>query len=373
MTATRSIVGEAFRLDRLEEPGGPPRIAVSGELRYARLVPRWSDVRELAADSNVVDLSGVRNLDGGSAALLVELAAPAKRLESATGEVERLLALYGSHPLCAPALAAPKRQSVFDQAGRFTARILGDLIQVANYIGQLMVEVRRVLRQPSRFSVRNTISVFARTGPDALPVITLIHLLIGLVLALQAARQLETFGAEIFVANLVGLSVVRELGPLMTAILLAGRSGAAFAAELGTMRVSEEIDALKTMGIAPLGYLVLPRLVALMLAAPLLTFVADAVAILGGLSVGWWMLDLPPSAYWANTRAAIGTGDLWVGFIKSLCFAAACGLISCERGLSTRGGALGVGRATTSAVVTILFHLVVIDAILTWVFNVYDL
>ncbi|MHC4376284.1 MAG: ABC transporter permease [Planctomycetota bacterium] len=373
MTARGSIVGESFRLERHEPPDGPTRIAVSGELRYARLVPRWSDVRELAAGSEVVDLSGVENLDGGSAALLVELAAPDKRLESATGDVERLLDLYGPAPLCAPEMEAPKRQPVFDQAGRFTARILGELAQVADYVGQLLVEVRLVLRHPSRFSIKQTVSVFARTGPDALPVITLIHLLIGLVLALQSARQLETFGAEIFVANLVGLSVVRELGPLMTAIVLAGRSGAAFAAELGTMRVSEEIDALRTMGIAPLGYLVLPRLVALMIAAPLLTFVADAVAILGGLSVGWWMLDLPPSAYWANTRAAIGAADVWVGLIKSLCFAAACGLISCERGLATHGGALGVGRSTTSAVVTILFHLVVIDAILTWVFNVYNL
>lgn len=373
MSATRSVVGEAFRLDRFEAPGEAPRLTVSGELRYARLVPRWSDVRELAEGSSDVDLSGVANLDGGSAALLVELAAPDKRLVAARGEVARLLELYGPEPLCAPELEAPRRQSVFGQAGRFTARIFEEWAEVASYVGELIAEVRSVLRHPGRFSVRNTIEVFARTGPDAIPVITLIHLLIGLVLALQAARQLETFGAEIFVANLVGLSVVRELGPLMTAILLAGRSGAAFAAELGTMRVSEEIDALRTMGIAPMGYLVLPRLLALVIAAPLLTFVADAVAILGGLSVGWWMLDLPPAAYWANTRAAIGAGDLWVGFIKSVCFAIACGLIACERGLSTRGGALGVGRATTSAVVTILFHLVVIDAILTWVFNVYGL
>src|SRR5581483_2143691 len=189
--------------------------------------------------------------------------------------------------------------------------------------------------------------------------------------AFQAAVQLKQFGANIFVADLVGLSITRELAPLMTAIIVAGRSGAAFSAELGTMKVSEEIDALRTLGLDPYLFLVFPRVLALVVVLPLLTILADAVGILGGLLVALLGLDLTANAYVVETQKALHLWDVSSGLLKSLVFGLQIGLIACQRGLATRGGAEGVGRATTSAVVTSLFALVVTDAIFTMLFNAF--
>jgi phospholipid/cholesterol/gamma-HCH transport system permease protein len=211
-----------------------------------------------------------------------------------------------------------------------------------------------------------------RSGADALPIVALITFLTGLVTAFQAAIQLHRVGADLFVADAVALSMTRELGPLMTAIVAAGRSGAAFAAELGTMRVSEEVDALHTIGLDPQRYLVLPRMLALVAMLPLLTLLADAIGIFGGLVVGVLSLDLVPIAYLEETRKALVPWDVSSGLLKSVAFALAIGWVGCQRGLATRGGAEGVGRATTSAVVSALFALIAIDAIFTVVFHVFD-
>jgi len=191
------------------------------------------------------------------------------------------------------------------------------------------------------------------------------------VTAFQAAVQLKQFGANIFVADLVGLSVTRELGPLMTAIIVAGRSGAAFSAEIGTMRVSEEIDALRTLGLDPYGFLVFPRVVALVLVLPLLTILADIVAILGGLLVAMLGLEITAHAYLAETQKAVQLWDVSSGCLKTVFFGTGIALVACQRGLAARGGADGVGRATTSAVVTSLFAIVVLDAIFTVLFNAF--
>jgi phospholipid/cholesterol/gamma-HCH transport system permease protein len=192
-------------------------------------------------------------------------------------------------------------------------------------------------------------------------------------MAFQGAVQLKQFGANLFVADLVGLSVVRELGPLMTAIIVCGRSGAAFAAELGSMKVAEEIDALRTMGFGPIRYLVLPRTVALMLVLPMLTLVADLVAISGGLVVGVLSLDLTVSAYLGETQKALGVWDVFSGVLKSVVYALAIALISCQQGFAASGGAEGVGRRTTSSVVSILCCLILIDAGFTALFYVFGL
>jgi phospholipid/cholesterol/gamma-HCH transport system permease protein len=212
-----------------------------------------------------------------------------------------------------------------------------------------------------------------RTGADAVPIVVLINFLVGFVMAFQGAVQLKQFGANIFVADLVALSVARELGPLMTAIIVCGRSGAAFAAELGTMKVSEEIDALRTMGFGPIRYLVLPRTVALMLVMPMLTLLADLVAIGGGLLVGILSLDLTISAYLGETRSALTLWDVLSGVLKSVVFALAISLISCQQGFATTGGAEGVGRRTTSSVVASLFALILIDAGFTVFFHFFQL
>jgi phospholipid/cholesterol/gamma-HCH transport system permease protein len=185
--------------------------------------------------------------------------------------------------------------------------------------------------------------------------------------------QLKQFGANVFVADLVGLSVTRELGPLMTAIIVCGRSGAAFAAEIGTMKVSEEIDALRTMGFGPVRYLVLPRALALMLVLPVLTLLADLVGIVGGLVVGIVSLDLTVAGYVSETLKAVSLWDVFSGVLKSFVFALAISLISCQQGFATTGGAEGVGRRTTSSVVSILFSLILIDSVFTVFFYFFHL
>jgi phospholipid/cholesterol/gamma-HCH transport system permease protein len=199
----------------------------------------------------------------------------------------------------------------------------------------------------------------------------LINFLVGFVMGFQGAKQLQSYGASLFVADLVGISVTRELAPLMTAIIVCGRSGAGFAAELGTMKVSHEIDALRAMGFGPLRYLVLPRTVALIVVLPVLTLLGDIVGILGGLVVGSTSLGISPAAYLTETQTAVHMWDVQSGLIKSVVYAVAIALIACQQGFATSGGAEGVGRRTTATVVLGLFSLVVIDAILTITFRVF--
>jgi phospholipid/cholesterol/gamma-HCH transport system permease protein len=204
------------------------------------------------------------------------------------------------------------------------------------------------------------------------PIVLLINFLVGFVMAFQSAKQLKMFGANIYVADLVGISLTRELAPLMTAIIICGRSGAAFAAELGSMKVNEEVDALRTLGIAPLDWLVVPRIVALILVAPLLTLMADAVGILGGLLVGVISLELTAQGYYIETLHSVHGWDILTGLIKSVVFATAISLVACQQGLAATGGAESVGRRTTASVVTSLFSLVLIDSIFTILFRTFD-
>jgi phospholipid/cholesterol/gamma-HCH transport system permease protein len=188
-------------------------------------------------------------------------------------------------------------------------------------------------------------------------------------MAYQAAEQLARFGANILVADLIGISVTRELGPLMTAILVSGRSGAAFAAELGSMQVNGEIDALRTMGFGPMRYLVVPRTLALIMVLPLLTVLADLAGMAGGLVVGVSNLDLTVRGYLFQTARVVSVWDISSGLIKSVVFGLVISLIACQQGLATSGGAEGVGRRTTSAVVASLFALILIDALATVLFR----
>ena len=228
--------------------------------------------------------------------------------------------------------------------------------------GECVLGGLRVTRRWRKFRWRDCLVAMQQAGAMALPIVGLISFLVGLILAYQAAVQLRQYGAEIFVANLVGLSVVREMGPMMTAVILAGRTGAAFAAQIGNMKMNEEIDALETLGINPVDFLVLPRMLALILMVPLLTIYADMLGILGGFAVGVGTLDIASSAYWFQTQEAIGLNDLASGLIKSVVFGVVVASCGCFRGLQSDRSSEGVGRATTSAVVTAIFLIVVLDA-----------
>jgi phospholipid/cholesterol/gamma-HCH transport system permease protein len=203
----------------------------------------------------------------------------------------------------------------------------------------------------------------------SLPIVSLISFLVGLTFAYQAAVELRQFGADIFVADVVGLSVVREMGPMMAAVILAGRTGAAFAATIGNMKANEEIDALEVIGLSPIDFLVLPRILALALMMPLLALYANCVGILGGMVVARAILQIPATAYWVETQSSIDLTDLNSGLIKATTFGLLIGLSGCLRGLQAERSAAGVGRATTSAVVTAILLIIVADAIYAVVFH----
>lgn len=220
-----------------------------------------------------------------------------------------------------------------------------------------------------RFRLREAVGQVQRAGNGSLPLVMLISVLVGMILALQSAQQLLELGVVNLVADLVAVSITRELAPLLTAILVAGRVGSAIAAELGTMKVSQEIDALEVMGIDPIGFLVVPRLLGLMIAVPCLTLIADVVGILGGCLVAVSVLHLGAAGYLADSIAALSLDDFLGGVIKAVVFGVIIGLVGCHRGLETRGGATEVGRTTTAAVVGSIVLVIAADLFVTaWLF-----
>jgi phospholipid/cholesterol/gamma-HCH transport system permease protein len=230
------------------------------------------------------------------------------------------------------------------------------------FIDTLIVSWRAVFRRrppPPGSYTEQSVAI----GVDAFPIIALLSLLLGLILAFQAAYQLAQFGANIYVANLVGISMVREFGPMMTGIMLAGRSGSSIAAELGTMVVQEEVDALRVMGIDPKRYLVLPKMLAILTMQPALTLFSNMIGIFGGFIIATLYLDLGAPVYIDQTLESIEAGDWFHGLLKSFVFAMIIGFVGCYSGLNIKGGASGVGRATTRAVVSSIFMIIVADSI----------
>ncbi len=237
------------------------------------------------------------------------------------------------------------------------------------FTGQACLAFWALLRRRARFQVSDLWLIIEECGARALPIVTLICLLVGLILAFVGALQLRQYGAQIFVANLVAIAMSQEMGALMTGIILAGRTGAAFAAQLGSMQVNEEIDALRTMGIAPLEFLVLPRMLALILMTPLLTIYGDLVGILGGAFVGVTMLKISLSVYVHQTLSALALTDFARGLVKGGVFGVLVAWAGCLRGMQCGRSSAAVGLATTAAVVLGIVSIIVADAILTVVYN----
>ncbi len=330
-----------------------------------------SEARQL-----VLDLSGVDYFDSGGGALLIglqrQLAGAGMQVSVApsTAAIDGFLGLVDQEAVLAPAPARPARTTgLTERLGEETLNVLADMRALLAFAGEVNLGVWEALRNPAHIRWRETWLYMERTGLDAVPIVSLISFLMGLITAFQAAVQLTQFGADIYVANLVGLSIVRELGPLMTAIIAAGRSGAAFAAEIGTMKVSEEVDALTTMGLDRTRFLVTPKVLSLLLMLPCLTLMADLVGILGGLTVASAGLGLPVQVYVRQTRIALGIWDVYSGLIKSVAFAVLIAGVGCLRGFQASGGAESVGRITTSAIVAAIFLIIVADAVFTVIFH----
>ena len=327
----------------------------------------------------IFNLEGIAAIDSGAAALLLRtrsrLRAAGREvvLSRAPPAVDDVLDLLGDGEPRASLRDAPGSESTLSQIGRTVAEVGRGSVRSLGFVGAMASAVGAVLARPRSMPWRELPRLAERTGADGLPIVVTINFLVGTTLALQAAIQLGEYGLDVYVADSVALATTRSLGPLMTAIIVAGRSGAGFAAELGTMKVSEEIDALRTLGLDPRRYLVLPRVLALVFCLPLLTLAADLASILGGLLIGVVQLGLTPSEYIERTLSALSLAHVFSGVLKSVFFGLAIGFIACQRGLSTEGGAEGVGRATTSTVVSIIFALVILEALFTSLFDVWGI
>lgn len=370
----------SFTVSSGTAPDGRRRVALAGAVTLGDGRRLWREVPDAFGPAQLadLDLSGVVRLDGGSAALLSAMVAHLRsegrdvEIVGATGEAAQMLKLYDCSRSVPCERATPQHPGIITEAGNVVVKALEGAREIFEFVGDFVVGLCLAVRRPASVHLGQFWNLIERAGADGVPIVLLINFLVGGILGLQGAIQLHRFGADQFLADMVGLSMVRELGPLMTAILVTGRSGAAYAAELGTMKVNEEIDALRTLGQDPQRYLVFPRVLALVLVVPLLTLLGNLVGAVGGWTIAVGYLDQPTLVYLLELQAAVDLGDIGTGLLKSLGFASAIGLVACQRGLATMGGADGVGRATTSAVVTSLFLLVVLDALFTWAFTLLD-
>jgi phospholipid/cholesterol/gamma-HCH transport system permease protein len=317
-----------------------------------------------------VDLQEVNAFDDYGALVLAELrnrladgrdnfevdhpSAQAQRILK-TGDPERLIRK--------PVSPQPVRVNPIVSIGETSLEASFQFRYMLSFLGSVILAFFHTCLHPRSLRFDDTLRLMEKTGVNALPIVSLISFLLGLVIAFMSSLQLKQFGANIYVASLVSIAMVSELGPIMTAIVVAGRSGSAFAAEIGTMRISDEIDALFLMGFAPTQFLAVPRIIAAIIVVPLLTIFADVAAIAGGLVVGIFMLDLTLSSYISQTFKALSLFEIFWGLSKSVVFAAIVAWIGCLRGFQTRGGADAVGNAATSAVVTSIFLIILVDSI----------
>ena len=286
-------------------------------------------------------------------------------LEDVGDKISRVLSYHHFNTLWhAPHHAGKSKQDIFTSLGEAIFKFGTETGYALSFLGDTCLSLLYVFKHPAKLRGNDILENMQRVGVDALPIVGLISFLLGLIMAFMSSVQLQQFGANIYVANLVSLSMTRELGPIMTAIIVAGRSGSSFAAEIGTMKISEEVDALATMGIDPHIFLVLPRMIASFLVVPLLTLFSDVFAIAGGLLVGVSMLDLTVSGYINQTISALDLFDVFWGVSKAGIFALLISWTGCLRGFQVSGGAAGVGRATTSAVVTSIFLIILSDSLL---------
>jgi phospholipid/cholesterol/gamma-HCH transport system permease protein len=350
-------------------------LVLRGRLDAAGAGRLWRAALRLAREPRspvlVVDARGVDYCDASGAALLVAL----RREQEASGgrlelrglrdELREVLALV-EPPAEAPAAIRPQ-PGFFESLGRGTVGVLHDARAFLLYVGQLTVEAGRAARSPRRLRVHDVVRIAEDAGIGAIPIMAGIGFLLGLILAFQSAIPMQRFGAQIFVADLLGIAMLRELGPLMASILLTARSGSAFAAELGTMKVNEEVDALTTMGLEPVRFLVLPRVLAAMLVVPALAMLVNLAGLAGG-ALMFVVLDYPLVTYVDRVVEATSLVDFAGGIFKAMLFGVIVAAVGCLRGLQTGKGAGAVGLSTTSSVVSGITLIAISDGILAVIF-----
>ena len=315
------------------------------------------------------DLSGVQSMDSAGAMLLLRLEEKAQaagvsfEFAHVSETLRGVMGLLNMKALrIEPLLQDKDSEGIFDLLGAAAQRRFRDFRQVMIFVGELLTALMRVIRRPSAVRWNAVFAYMKKVGVDGFPIVTLISLLIGVIMAFMSSLQLKQFGATTYVAPLVAFAMVRELGPMMTAILVAGRSGSAFSAEIGSMMINEEVDALTTMGFDPVGFLVIPKVLASVIVVPLLTAYSAFFGIIGGMMVGVLGLDLTAQGYLQQSIDSFGVFDVISSLIKSIVFAILISGIACQRGFQVRGGADAVGEATTSAVVSAIFLIILANS-----------
>ncbi len=346
-------------------------IRLVGEWKLGQSLPAVEEIFGQAQDGVrriTFDASAITAWDTGLVAFLVRVIQQSETREIETDRsglpegVRRLLALA----FAVPETKTGKRETKDRLLARIGKRAIGAAQETRNmlaFLGEATLSFGRLLVGKARFRRSDLALAIQECGSEALGIVGLISFLIGLILAFMSAMQLKLFGAEIYVANLVTVGMARDMAPMMTGIVMAGRTGAAYAAQLGTMTVNEEIDSLRTLGFSPMDFLVLPRMLALMLMMPLLTIYSNLLGILGGFLVGTGMLGITPALYWGQTTASAGIDDFAVGLVKGSVIGVLVAVAGCMRGMQCGRSASAVGLATTSAVVTGIVAIIVCEAV----------
>ena len=366
---------EQVELEYARGADGTLLVALGGDWKLARGLPApegvIGEIEKSPQPRKVTFDTGV--LAGWDSGLLTFLLAVVSRCAQLGVEVDRHGLPEGVRRLLALATAVPARPGRRSSEPQPVLARVGDAAlawwvgcgETLAFIGDAFLSLLRLIAGKARFRRSDFLLALQDCGARSLPIVALINLLVGLILAFVGAVQLRRFGAQVYVADLVGVGMLRDIAPIMTGIIVTGRTGASFAAQLGTMEANEEIDALRTLGIPPMDFLVLPRLLALSLMLPLLCLYADLLGIVGGLVVAGSMLDISPVQYLLETRHAVHLNDLLLGLFMSAVFGVLVALAGCMRGIRSGRSASAVGEATTSAVVTGIVSIVVATAIIT--------
>ncbi|HEX9024460.1 MAG TPA: ABC transporter permease [Geobacteraceae bacterium] len=379
----KKIAGTEEMLDLRCSAGGVLTMAFSGRWKLADGLPRVQGVlNEIEKGTRpellTFDTAALSGWDSGFVIFLMRIMEYCSRENIAVdgsalpGGVRRLLHLAGAVPVKTGAGENP-RLPLLARIGDLAMARWRSFLSFLEFLGETTLSFSRLFTGRARFRPTDLWLMIQECGADALPIVSLISVLVGLILAFVGSIQLKTFGAQIYIADLVGIAMVRAMGAIMTGIIMAGRTGAAFAARIGTMQVNEEIDALKTTGISPIDFLVLPRVVALALMMPLLTLYADLMGMLGGLAVGVAGFDISVREYYNETLHSLTATNLFIGVFSGLVFGVLVAVAGCLRGMQCGRSASAVGDATTSAVVTGIVSIIVATAIITVVCNVYHI
>jgi phospholipid/cholesterol/gamma-HCH transport system permease protein len=386
--ATRGVTGEVRTMSSRSETTGARvstrvegdvlEVAVAGRWQITEPRPNWAKLigRNNRPTRIALSAAEVEQWDSSLLLFLFEVQEWC-RAHQATCDITALpekirvllAQLVSSHEKSVP---VDRSENFVVTVGLATKDAWLKLKEIMRFVGETVLGAAQLAKSPQKFRWHDCIDEMLQCGAMALPIVSLISFLVGVTLAYTGAIVLRQYGGDIFIADLIGLSMVRETGAVMTAVVLAGRTGAAFAATLANMKANEEIDALEVLGIRPVQFLVLPRMVALTLMMPLLALYANALGILGGGAVALGLLSISPSAYWVEMLTSLDMSDLAVGLIKATSFGVIVGVSGCLRGLQAERSASGVGRAATSAVVTALLLLVVADAVFAVLFNILN-